>query len=128
MTHSPTRKVLVADDEESVVELLSAIFDQDPKYELIIARDGEEALDVARRQKPDVLFLDVLMPKRTGYEVCRILKSEPSTAKVKVVIFTALTREIDQQRAREAGADDFIAKPFSPTTILQKLEELLGKE
>lgn len=119
---------MVADDEESVVELLSAIFDQDPKYELIIARDGEEALDVARRQKPDVLFLDVLMPKRTGYEVCRILKAEPSTAKVKVVIFTALTREIDQQRAREAGADDFIAKPFSPTTILQKLEELLGKE
>ena len=76
------KKVLVADDEEAVLAFVSATMGNDDRYKVLLARDGEEALEIARRQRPDLLFLDILMPKRNGYELCRVLKDDPDTAHI----------------------------------------------
>ena len=121
-----TKKVLLADDEEDILVLVSATLGGDDRYNLILARDGEEALRRAREDKPDLIFLDVMMPKMDGFEVCTILKSESATKHVKVVMLTAMAQELDKQKAEQAGADFYFTKPFSPTALLNKMEELLG--
>jgi len=120
------KKVLLADDEEEVLEMLAATLGDDVRYRLLLAKDGEETLAMARREKPDLLLLDIAMPKMSGYEVCQVLKSHPSTTRVKVVMLTGLTQGSERQRSVEAGADDYITKPFSPTMLLEKVENLLG--
>ena len=121
-----TKKVLLADDEEDILMLVSATLGGDDRYSLILARDGEEALGIAQREKPDLLFLDILMPKMNGYEVCQLLKKDPTTAQIKVIMLTALAQEADRERALEAGADDYFSKPFSPTALLKRVEDLLS--
>ena len=120
------KKILLADDEEGILELLSATLGNDNRYILLLARDGEEALRVARREKPDLLFLDILMPKMNGYQVCQALKEDPSTAQTRVIMLTALAQQSYQQRAIEVGANDYFTKPFSPTALLNKVEDLLA--
>ena len=122
------KKILLADDEEDILMLVSATLGGDEKYGLILARDGEEALTQAREQKPDLVFLDVMMPKMDGFEVCKILKSDDATSSVKVVMLTALAQEFDKQRADEVGADFYFTKPFSPTALLEKVDELLASD
>ena len=117
-----THKVMLADDEEGILALVAATLGDDGNYQLILARDGDEALRVARQEQPALLFLDVLMPARNGYEVCRLLKSDPATASMKIVMLTALAQDSAKQKALEAGADDYLTKPFSPTTLLEKVE------
>ncbi|MBI4336694.1 MAG: response regulator [Chloroflexi bacterium] len=121
------KKVMVADDEEDMRALLAATFESD-QYELVLAEDGIQALEVARREKPDLVFLDVRMPGLDGYQVCRALKHDPATARIKVVLVTAMAQDHDRQRGRDAGADDYFTKPFSPTKLLAKLHELLAAE
>ena len=121
-----TKKVLLADDEEDILVLVSATLGGDDRYSLILARDGEEALRRAREDKPDLIFLDVMMPKMDGFEVCSVLKSDSATKHVKVVMLTAMAQELDKQKAEQAGADFYFTKPFSPTALLNKVEELLG--
>ena len=121
-----TKKVLAVDDNEDILALMSAILGNDQRYHLLLAKNGEEAVLVARREKPDVVFLDVLMPGMDGYEVCGILKGSPDTAHIKVIMLTALTQDFDHQRAIEAGADKYVPKPFSPKAILDNLEQVLG--
>ncbi len=119
-------KVLIADDEEHVLEVEAMILGNLGGVELLFARDGEEALGIARREKPDVLILDVLMPKKNGYEVCLELKRDPVTAQAKVIMLTGLDQEFDRRKARgEVGADGYFAKPFSPTALLEKVDRLL---
>lgn len=120
-----TKKVLLADDEQMIRMLITTILGSDPRYRVLVAKDGEEALTTARREKPDLIFLDVLMPKGSGHEVCRALRKDPDTAHVKVIMLTALTQESDRQAAFESGADDYLTKPFSPLRLLQKVEEVL---
>jgi two-component system phosphate regulon response regulator PhoB len=120
-----TKKVMLADDEEGVRILVAAILGSEGPYELILARDGEEALQMAQQEKPDLLFLDVLMPKLDGYEVCRALKGDGDTASIKIIMLSALAQESDRQRALEMGADDYITKPFSPAAFLGKVKEVL---
>ena len=120
------KKVMVVDDEEDMVRLLQLTLANESRYQLLLATDGAAALEIARREKPDVVFLDILMPDVDGYQVCRALKQDPEAAHAKVVVLTALAQEVDRQRAQEAGADDYFTKPFSPTALLDKLEELLG--
>ena len=120
-----TKTILLVDDEEAILELISATLGQDDGYQFVLARDGEEALNTALKYKPDLIILDVLMPKRDGYYVCRALKQNPETAHIKVLILTALAQEIDCQRALESGADGYLIKPFSPMALLEKLEESL---
>ena len=122
-----TRIILLADDEEGVLELLAATLENDDRYILHLARDGEEALRVAQREKPDLLLLDILMPKMDGFMVCRALKDDPATAQIKVIVLTALALQISRERAIEEGADDYFTKPFSPSDLLEKVEAILPR-
>ena len=122
-----TKKVLLADDEEDILALVAAALGGG-RYDLVLARDGEEALRLAQESRPDLVFLDAMMPKMDGFEVCRRLKSDSSTAHAKVIMLTALTQEADRQRAEQVGADSYFSKPFSPTMLLNKVDELLATE
>ncbi|MFH1141855.1 MAG: response regulator, partial [Chloroflexota bacterium] len=118
--------IMIADDEEEILDVLSATLRDDQRYRLVLARDGEEALALARQEVPDLLFLDVLMPKISGLEVCRRLKSDPDTRNVIIVMVTGLIQESNRREALEAGADDYLAKPFSPSQLLHKVDQVLG--
>ena len=122
------RKVLLADDEEAVLALVEATLDGDGRYRIILASNGEEAVRVAVREQPDLLFLDVLMPGMDGYEVCRLLKGKTVTAQIKVIMLTALAQDFERRKAMEAGADEYFTKPFSPTALLKKVDEVLGPD
>ena len=119
------KKVLLADDEEDILMLVSATLGGDDRYELILARDGEQALNLAREERPDLMFLDVMMPKMDGFEVCGKLKSDEATSDIKIVMLTAMAQELDRAKAEEAGVDFYFTKPFSPTALLDKVGELL---
>ena len=94
-----TKKILLADDEEDILMLVSATLGGDDRLSLILARDGEESLRLARQERPDLIFLDVMMPKMDGFEVCRQLKSDAETAAIKIVMLTAMTQDFDRRRA-----------------------------
>ena len=118
-------KVMVADDEEGVLALVNASLRADGDYEMFLARDGDEAVSVDQKERPDLLILDVLMPKKDGYEVCRLLKDDPATSSIKVIMLTALAQETDRQKARDAGAEGYITEPFSPTALREQVRHVL---
>ena len=122
------RKVLLVDDYEGVLSLVHATLRNDERYQILLARDGEEALDLARLEKPDLIFMDIMMPKTDGYSVCRELIDDPDTSQIKVVLLTALDTEFSRDRGMEAGAVDYITKPFSPIALLEKVDDILGIE
>jgi DNA-binding response OmpR family regulator len=119
------KKILIVEDEDDVFELLNTIFNDPVDYEVFWAKDGHEALKIAQVEKPAMILLDVLLPGLSGYEVCRLIKSNPALSSVRVLMLSGMTQYQDYQKAQEAGADDFIAKPFSSNTLLKKVEELL---
>jgi len=120
----PKRRVLLADDDPALRRLIgTTLGSQD--FDLLQAVDGEEALHIARQQHPELVLLDVNMPKLDGFEVCRNLKSDRATAAMKIVILTARGADADRARAREAGADEYFIKPFSPVQLLNKVYALL---
>jgi len=121
---STKRRVLVADDDDGLRRLIWTTLGTD-HFELLQAIDGEDALRIAREQHPELVLLDVNMPKLDGFEVCRQLKTEPETAGIKVVILSARGADTDRARGREAGADDYFIKPFSPVQLLNKVYALL---
>ncbi len=120
------KKVMFAEDQEDVLALVSATLGGDDRFTLLLARDGKEALEMARREKPDLLFLDVYMPKMNGYDVCKALKEDPATSHIQIIMLTAMAQEADRQKALKLGAVDYFTKPFSPAVLLRKVEEYLG--
>lgn len=122
------KTIMIVDDEEPVQALMAATLGNGNRYKILLAPDGEAALQLIKQCKPDLLFLDIMMPKRDGYDVCKELKSNPATQSIKVVMLTALAQEADRQRALGVGADDYFTKPFSPTALLQKVDQFLGEE
>jgi two-component system OmpR family response regulator len=116
--------VLVADDEEDIVELL-AVDLQAEGYEVVLARDGEEAVRLAHQHRPDIALIDVVMPKLDGYEVTRRIRNESDG--VRVVLLTARAQVADVLRGFRAGADDYITKPFSTEELRTRLQALLGR-
>jgi two-component system, OmpR family, phosphate regulon response regulator PhoB len=121
---SPKRLVLLVDDDEGLRRLIRTTLGTE-HFELLQAVDGEEALQIARQQHPDLVLLDVNMPKLDGFKVCRHLKTEPETSGIKVVILSARGADIDRARGREVGADEYFIKPFSPIQLLNKIYALL---
>ena len=121
-----TKRILLVDDERSVLGLAEATLAIEDSYELIMALDGEEAIAICKAQQPDLMFLDLLMPKKNGIEVCRELKEDPETRHVKIVMLTAMSQDADRLTALNAGADGYITKPFSPKALLDKAEEMLA--
>jgi DNA-binding response OmpR family regulator len=118
------RCVLLADDDPGLRRLIGTTLGTDD-FDLLQATDGEEALTMARRHHPELVLLDVNMPKLDGFEVCRQLKNEPDTASIKVVMLTARGADVDRARGRDVGADDYFIKPFSPVQLLNKVYALL---
>jgi two-component system cell cycle response regulator len=119
-----TARVLIVDDIAANLRLLEAKL-LNEYYEVAVAASGEEALAAVPRWMPDVVLLDVMMPRMDGYEVCRRLKADPATAHVPVVMVTALTDQAERVRGLEAGADDFLSKPVDDATLFARLRALL---
>ncbi len=110
--------VLIADDEPSIRTLLDATIGRTGEHAVSEATNGEEALRMARKQQPDLLLLDVRMPRMDGVEVCKRLKAEPQTADIKIVILIALAQDHMRREAETAGADLFLVKLFKPNALL----------
>jgi len=121
------KTILVADDEESVRALIAATLGNGRWCHLLLAEDGEEALRLIRGNRPDLVFLDVMMPEKDGFDVCLDLRRDRAIKGTKVVMLTALACELDRQKAVKAGADDYLTKPFSPRELLQKVDALLAE-
>ena len=117
-------KILVADDSFESVELLKEVL-TDKGYEVIIAFDGEEALVKAREEKPDLLLLDIMMPKVDGYEVCRCLKADPNTAHIPILILTARGDIPDRVKGLDLGAEDYFTKPFNIQELVARVQARL---
>ncbi len=117
------RKLLIADDEEGVRRLVRVTLEEDG-LEILEAGDGEEALSLVREHQPQVLLLDVMMPKMTGFEVCRAIKTDARMSDTVVVMLSAKTQQADLEEAAEAGADHYFTKPFSPVALLNKIDEI----
>ena len=120
------RKVLVIDDEPDLVKAVEIRLEE-AGYDVIFAYDGIEGLDKARREKPDLIILDLMLPKMDGYKICALLKKDAKYTKIPVIMFTARAQESDKQMGEEVGADLYITKPFQHEIILAKIKELLKK-
>ena len=121
-----TPKILVVDDEPFICRSLTFVL-RKGNYEVLEARDGEEALDAIRSHKPDLVFLDVMMPKVNGFEVTQQIRSDAEYDDVKIILLTAKGQECDREVGRQAGANDYLTKPFSPTKILDRARQILGE-
>ena len=119
------KKILIADDNENIREALSYLL-EDEGYKLWLAINGVETLAKVREFRPDILFLDIMMPEMNGYDVCRIIKNDPDLRKTYVIMLTAKGQVAEQERGREVGADEYVVKPFSPMEILAKIKKILG--
>jgi two-component system alkaline phosphatase synthesis response regulator PhoP len=120
------KKILIADDEPDILEIL--------EYNLTIegftvfkAKNGDEALDMAKLYQPDLIILDVMMPRKTGMEVCQILRSQPQYANTLIIILTALSDETSHIKGLEMGADDYVSKPISPKVLISRVNALLRR-
>ena len=120
-----TKKILIVEDEEDILELLSEVFSDLEDYRILCARDGEEAISIAQVDNPDIILLDIGLPKVNGYDVCKLVKSDPAMSHIKVLMLSGMAQNSDWQKAQEVGADGYIAKPFSSIALVEKVEELL---
>jgi DNA-binding response OmpR family regulator len=118
-------KILIADDHPQNAELLEAHLDG-AGYDVRIAVNGDETLRVAREWQPDLVLLDIMMPKLSGFEVCQRLRSDPALATVGILMITALDQPTDVERALDAGTDDFLTKPINKTELLLRVKALLA--
>jgi DNA-binding response OmpR family regulator len=119
------KKVLVVDDEPHVVRTLTFVLKKEG-YEVFSATNGEEAVNQVHELKPDLIFLDVMMPKKNGYEVCQELKSQADFNSIYIIVLSAKGQEADKEKAISLGANEFITKPFSPAGVISRVKELLG--
>ena len=119
------RKLLIADDEDGIRRLVRMTLESD-SYEILEASDGDEAIQLAREHRPELILLDVMMPRRTGLEVCRMLKDDPSTSQITIFMLTARAQESDLQEGRAAGCDGYVMKPFSPVALMRKVDEIFA--
>ena len=117
-------KVLIADDNPQGVELLEAYLADGP-FDTRIATNGEETLQQVRDWKPDIILLDVMMPRISGFEVCKRLRADPATQDIGILMITALDQPADVDKAVEAGTDDFLTKPINQAELLRRVHALL---
>jgi CheY-like chemotaxis protein len=119
-------KILVVDDEFDTLNLAKMILER-KGYLVVDVSNGEEAIQKADSERPDLILLDMVMPGKSGLEVCKILKSQPKTKQIPVVIFTVLGRDVDKQLSKDAGADGHLLKPFTPEDLIAEIEKHLEK-
>ena len=120
-----TKKILVADDEPNIVTAVEFLL-QRQGFEVQVARNGEEALSLIESARPDLVLLDVMMPLKSGYEVCKRIRERPDWSHIKVVMLSAKGRDAEVARGLDLGADLYVTKPFSTRELVAKIKGLLG--
>ncbi len=118
------KKILIVEDEENLVKLVTVRL-QANNYDVVSAGDGYAAIDKVRLDKPDLIVLDLMLPKMDGYKVCRMLKFDARYKHIPIIIFSARAQDSDKKMAQEVGADDYIVKPFEAEVFLSKIKNLL---
>jgi two-component system cell cycle response regulator len=121
----PPTNVLIVDDNEQNIELLQAYLEEIDGIETSTAKNGIEALSAVAKNKPDLILLDIMMPKMSGYEVCKQIKSDAKTRNIPVIIITALNEASDYERGMESGADDFLTRPLDRADFVTRVRSLL---
>lgn len=120
-------RVLVVEDEPNILNSLSFLMKQ-AGFEVAVARDGDAAIRMIEDRPPDLVLLDVMLPKRDGFEVCREIRANPAWKDVRVLILTAKGGDLERRKGLQLGADDYITKPFSTREIVRRVHDLLGGE
>jgi len=118
------KEILIVDDEPSIVVPIQFLMEQQG-YNVLVAENGEDALDVIYKYKPDLILLDIMLPRIDGYEVCEIVRLNPEYRGIKIIFLTAKGREVEIAKGLSLGADAYITKPFSNTELIAKVKELL---
>jgi DNA-binding response OmpR family regulator len=126
MTMDEKKKILVVDDEEDIAMTVSLRL-QASGYEVVTAVDGQEGLEKARSMNPDLIILDLMLPKIDGYKVCRMLKFDEKYKKIPIILFTARSQDSDKKTGEDVGADAYITKPFEAQVLLAKIKELMDR-
>ena len=121
------KRVLIADDEPNIVTSLEYLMKMSG-YEVAVARNGEEALELVATFMPDLVLLDVMMPRRSGYDVCQRMRERPDWKHVRIVMLSAKGREAEVSKGLSLGADAYVTKPFSNRELIAKVAALLGEE
>lgn len=120
----PKKRLLLVDDEPDLVEMVRFRLEANG-YEVLTAADGQAAFDTARKEKPDLIILDVMLPKMDGYKVCSLLKKDTRYANIPIMMFTAKATENDAKLGSDVKADAYLTKPFEPKALLDKIKELV---
>jgi len=123
---SKGKRILIADDEPDILEIISYNLGKE-NYEVYTAKDGNEALERAKQLNPDLIILDVMMPGKTGVEVCKILRAQPVFEETLIIFLTALSDEASQIKGLETGADDYVSKPISPKVLISRVNALFRR-
>lgn len=123
-----TAKILIVDDEPPMRRLLQQSLEdlEDEGIEILLAEDGQKALEIIKREKPELILLDVMMPNMNGFDVCRTVKQDLKMQDVTIILLTAKGQEADRHRGEEVGADRYITKPFDPDELLDTASQILG--
>jgi DNA-binding response OmpR family regulator len=123
-----SKKILIVDDEPHIRLLLEQTLEdlEDEGVELLTAENGEEALEAIETERPDIVFLDVMMPKMNGFDVCNAVKNQLKIDSVYIIMLTAKGQEFDKQRGQQVGVDMYMTKPFDPDEVVQKALQVLG--
>ncbi len=119
-----SKRILLVDDEPSILLSLEFLMEQQG-YDVQTATDGDEALQAMSEKLPDLILLDIMMPKRDGFEVCQIIRANPDWKETKIILLTAKGREVDQEKGLALGADDYVTKPFATQELVKKVKMVL---
>ena len=119
-----SQKILIIEDEEGIIHLLN-LYLKDAGYDVVVAKDGADGLALHARTHPDLVILDVIMPHKNGYQVCRQLKNDPQTHDIKIILFTVQNQQADCLWVMHQGADAYLAKPFHETELLATIARVL---
>ena len=119
------KEILIVDDEPSIVVPIQFLMEQQG-YNVLVAENGEDALDIIYKYKPDLILLDIMLPRIDGYEVCEIVRLDPRYRDIKIIFITAKGREVEIAKGLALGADAYITKPFSNTELVSKVKKLLA--
>ena len=122
----PRSKILVAEDEKNIAKVVAYNLEREG-YQVVTARDGEEALEKVHKESPDLVILDLMLPKMDGLDLCRQLKADPKTSRIPIIMLTAKTQEADRVVGLELGADDYVAKPFSVRELAARVKAVLRR-
>ena len=124
MNQIDKRKILIVDDEPNVRRLVRTILDKD--FIVLEAEDGRQAIDIACAQKPDLILMDIMMPRMDGYTACSAIKNDPTTKSIPVLMLTAIGFELNVKLSQQMGADAYMTKPFTSQDLLDKIAEFLA--